>query len=76
MRKERLFFDEIIINHRLVTIFGFYHPNRESNDSIIEDAKLMDDFKKAIEEQRHEIAMNCVLLGIYKDVAEAKRGIL
>jgi hypothetical protein len=50
----------------------YFHPNRENNDSIIQDAEYREDINKSIDEQRHEIAMKCVMLGIYKDVYEAK----
>jgi hypothetical protein len=47
---------------------------RETTDQVIYDTEYLQDIDKRIEEQRHELAMQCVSLGIYKDVYEAKEG--
>ena len=53
----------------------FIHPNREdSDDSIINDAEFRADVMKRLNEQRHEMAIKCVKLGIYKDTYEALEG--
>ena len=43
----------------------------DSIDSTIYDAEWEADAKKRMNEQRHEMAIKCVELGIYKDIYEA-----
>ena len=55
-------------------VTGFFHPSREDQyDSTIYDAEWEADIEKRINEQRHEMAMKCVELGIYKDTYEAQK---
>ncbi len=59
--------------YRLKQYSNWEHPQRETQDySAIFDAEYMNDLSKLLEEQRHEVAIECVKLGIYKDVVEAK----
>ena len=43
-------------------------------DTIIYDAEFDADAKKRANEQRHEVVLKCVELGIYKDIYEANQG--
>lgn len=63
---------EIQSTYRIGWNCNYYHPQRELNDSIIFDAEYFQDIQKRLNEQRHELAMHCVNLGIFKDVYEAK----
>ena len=63
-----------LTQHRIQFYCKFFHPNRECNDSIIYDAEFFSDIYKRIDEQRHETAMQCVSLGIFKDIYEAQEG--
>jgi hypothetical protein len=79
-------FEKVVDNYRLKKMMDiefestyqlswysqFYHPQRELNDSIIFDAEYFQDIQKRLNEQRHELAIHCVNLGIFKDVYEAK----
>ena len=40
---------------------------------MISDAEHLQDIGKLLDEQRHEVALDCVAKGIYKDVFEAKQ---
>lgn len=51
-----------------------FHPVRELNDSIIYDGEHDRDMVKRIEESRHQIALQLVAMGFYKDIFEAKEG--
>ena len=44
-------------------------------NAIIYDAEYRAEIFKRIEEQRHQTALLCVNLGIYKDTYEAKQGV-
>lgn len=64
---------EVQSTYRILWYSNFFHPQRELNDSIIYDAEHLQDIQKRLDEMRHEVAINCVKLGIYKDVYEAKQ---
>ena len=66
---------ELWTTYKFLWYTNFFHPQREANDSIIYDAEFFADQYKRLDEIRHEIAMQCVNLGIYKDVYEAKAGV-
>jgi hypothetical protein len=66
--------NEIICHYRTEFYKGFMHPQRELNDSIIYDAEYLLDVQKRIDEQRHQTALVCVALGLFKDTYEAKQG--
>jgi hypothetical protein len=63
---------EVKVYYRTLIYEKFMHPQRELNDSIIYDAEYRLDIEKRIEEQRHQTALLCVALGLYKDTYEAK----
>jgi len=63
---------EVKVYYRTLIYEKFFHPQRELNDSIIYDAEYRLDIEKRIEEQRHQTALLCVALGLYKDTYEAK----
>ena len=49
------------------------HPQRETCDyALVNDALFHSDLDKLLEEQRHQMAIECVQKGVYKDVIEAK----
>eukprot|EP00347_Sterkiella_histriomuscorum_P000035 403377431 len=60
-------------NYRQMWLTNFMHPQRERNDSIIFDAEFTRDIMKRLEEQRHQLALQCVALGIFDDVYQAKQ---
>jgi hypothetical protein len=66
---------EVYHHYRLLYTEGFLHPQRELTNSIIYDAEYRAEIFKRIEEQRHQTALLCVSLGIYKDTYEAKQGV-
>ena len=64
---------EIYTTNRLCQFYGSVHPQRETCDyGEINDALFHADLDKLLEEQRHEMAIDCVQKGVYKDVIEAK----
>ena len=65
-------YNDMLPLNRILQNVKQYHPQRELNDGIIQDAEYFQEFEKRIEENRHAIALRCVELGIYKDVYEAK----
>ena len=67
--------NEVICNYRTLFYQGCVHPQRELNNSIIDDAEYRRDVLKRIEEQRHQMALLCVAVGVYKDTYEAKQGV-
>jgi hypothetical protein len=66
---------ELIDGYRMNFYEGFVHPQRELSDAVIYDAEYRQDIQRRIEEQRHQTALVCVALGIYKDTYEAKQGV-
>ena len=71
-RRDKALFNELILMHNIQKFAGFFHPMREDSiDSTIYDAEWEADAKKRMNEQRHEMAIKCVELGIYKDIYEA-----
>ena len=67
--------NEIKSNYRVHFYQGFFHPQREETNGLIDDAEYRTDIAKRIEEQRHQTAILCVTLGLYKDTYEAKQGV-
>lgn len=74
-RYRNLLMNEIKGNYRLYFYEGFYHPQRELTNGLIDDAEYRTDIAKRIEEQRHQTAILCVTLGLFKDTYEAKQGV-
>ena len=74
-RYRNLLKDEITCHYRTLFYEGFFHPQREMTNAIIDDAEYRTDINKRVEEQRHQTAILCVALGIYKDTYEAKQGV-
>jgi hypothetical protein len=66
---------EVYHHYRLLFSEGYQHPQRELTNSIIYDAEYRAEIFKRIEEQRHQTALLCVQLGLYKDSYEAKQGV-
>ena len=66
---------EVYHHYRLLFSEGYHHPQRELTNSIIYDAEYRAEIFKRIEEQRHQTALLCVQLGLYKDSYEAKQGV-
>jgi hypothetical protein len=63
---------EAVMNLKIFPYYKFFHPQREDiYDSIIYDAEFKADIYKRLNEQRHQVALKCVQLGIYKDIYEA-----
>ena len=70
---ERVLDQELFTTHRILQFCGAVNPQRETCDyALVNDALYLQDLEKALEEQRHEMAIDCVNKGIYKDVIEAK----
>ena len=66
-------------HHETLLIFlqskftGIYHPGREdADDYIIQDAEFSANVQKQLDEARHDMAIKCVQLGIYKNIVEAQ----
>jgi hypothetical protein len=74
-RYEKMLELEIKCYYKVLFFQGHLHPQRELNDNVIYNAEYLLDIQKRIEEQRHQTALVCVALGIYKDTYEAKQGI-
>ena len=67
--------NEIKSNYRVHFYQGFFHPQREETNGLIDDAEYRTDIAKRIEGQRHQTAILCATLGLYKDTYEAKQGV-
>ena len=64
---------ELYTTYRPYQYYGHVHPQRETCDyGVISDAEYLQDIQHLLDEQRHEVALECVEKGIYKDVFEAK----
>jgi hypothetical protein len=74
-RYRNMLMNEIKSNYRVHFYQGFFHPQREETNALIDDAEYRTDIAKRIEEQRHQTAILCVTLGLYKDTYEAKQGV-
>lgn len=74
-RFKRQLYKELICGYRMHFYEGFVNPERELTDSIIYDAEYRQDIERRIEESRHQTALVCVALGLYKDTYEAKQGV-
>ena len=60
---------ELILWHPVMLHSRVYHPQREDlYDMTIYDAEYQRDILKRLDEQRHEMAIKCVQLGIYENV--------
>ena len=65
---------EICTTYKLFQFQNGVHPQRETCDyALVNDALYRQDLDKLLEEQRHEMAIECVQKGVYKDVIEAKQ---
>lgn len=42
---------------------------------IIYDAEFLQDIRRRLDERRHQVALECVAHGVYKDTYEAKQGV-
>ncbi len=56
----------------LCRMLGHHHPARELNNGEINDAEYLMITRKRLDEMRHQTALKCVELGIFKDIFEAK----
>ena len=66
--------NELRCLHTVQRIGHCWHPAKEDRyDSFIFDAELEEDHRRKHQEQRHEMALKCVELGIYKDTYEANK---
>lgn len=72
IRKDNELLADLKYNYRLGFYHKWMHPQRELNDSVIFDAEFLKDLEKRVEEQRHEMALKCVDLGIFQNVYQAK----
>ena len=72
-QRKRMKLHELLTTYRLSQYKGSVHPQRETCDyALVDDALYHQDLEKYLEEQRHEMAIECVQKGVYKDVIEAK----
>jgi exonuclease III len=64
---------EIILMFTQMKFYKLYHPQREDEtDLTIYDAEFMADVQRRLDEQRHDMAMKCVQMGIYPNIIKAK----
>lgn len=64
---------ESILVFRTMGHSHLYNPQREDRDDLtIYDAEYAADIYKRLDEQRHDMAIKCVQLGVYRNIIEAK----
>jgi hypothetical protein len=73
-RFQKVLKAELMLTYRQKQFTDWFHPQRETKDyGAIQDAEFKLDLQKLLDEQRHEVALDLVEKGIFKDVIQAKQ---